>query len=137
MTMFPYRPLDALSQTLMPMLSVTLMSPTNSVQASGLVDSGAYLNVLPYSVGLALGLAWKDYDVPVYIGGATKTQEGRVITLSLFHPELTPNDSVVLAFGWAATDNVRLIFGQVNFFSLFEVCFYRSKNVFEVNRASP
>jgi hypothetical protein len=40
--------------------------------------------------------------------------------------------AVRLAFAWAKTDAVPVLLGQVNFFMEFDVCFYRSRLVFEV-----
>jgi len=37
-----------------------------------------------------------------------------------------------LAFAWAKTDEVPLLLGQINFFLEFDVCFYRSRSVFDV-----
>lgn len=40
--------------------------------------------------------------------------------------------AVRLAFAWAQTDDVSVILGQVNFFLEFDVCFFRSRALFEV-----
>ena len=44
----------------LPRLPLTLFSNNKSVEITGLVDSGATINVLPYSVGLALGAVWEN-----------------------------------------------------------------------------
>ena len=40
--------------------------------------------------------------------------------------------TVNLAFAWTQADNLSLILGQVNFFLEFDVCFYRSQLLFEI-----
>lgn len=42
---------------------------------------------------------------------------------------------VRLAFAWADVDTVPVILGQINFFLSFDVCFFRSRGVFEIRRA--
>jgi hypothetical protein len=56
---FPYVPRDpALGQaSLAPMLPLTLIG-RQRVTTSGLVDSGAAVNVLPYALGVQLGFDW-------------------------------------------------------------------------------
>ena len=57
---FPYAmPAGALDELdSLPRLPLTLHSREQRVEAIGLVDSGATVNVLPYRVGLALGALW-------------------------------------------------------------------------------
>lgn len=52
-------------QTGMPYLSLTLSREHHSVDVSALVDSGSTLNVLPYSVGVQLGLDWHSQTFPL------------------------------------------------------------------------
>ena len=52
-------------------------------------------------------------------------------------PALIADFPVVrLAFGWVKTDDMSVILGQVNFFQEFDVCFFRSREVFEVRPRS-
>lgn len=37
-----------------------------------------------------------------------------------------------LVSAWTKSDDVRLLLGQVNFFSEFDVCFFRSQGFFEI-----
>src|SRR5262249_9567315 len=57
---FPYVPRDPAvgDASLAPMLPINLAG-ARSVTTSGLVDSGAAINVLPLSVGAQLGFDWK------------------------------------------------------------------------------
>ncbi len=58
---FPYVPRDpALGHaSFAPVLPLTLTG-THEAVTSGLVDSGAAINVLPYSLGVQLGVDWAD-----------------------------------------------------------------------------
>lgn len=49
----------------LPYLPLTLLNQSHAVSATGLVDSGATVNVLPYQIGLQLGLVWARQTVPV------------------------------------------------------------------------
>jgi hypothetical protein len=127
---FPYVPRDsALGQaSLAPMLPLTLIGVQTSV-ASGLVDSGAAINVLPYGLGVQLGLDWDQQTRVVELSGNLAVVEARVVVLAAVVGGFPP---VRLAFGWARTDEVSVILGQVNFFMEFDVCFFRSRSLFEV-----
>lgn len=127
---FPYVPRDpSLGQaSLAPMLPLTL-SGGQSITTSGLVDSGAAVNVLPYSLGVQLGFDWDRQTQAVELSGNLASVEARVVVLSA---GLGSFPSVRLAFAWARTDTVSVILGQVNFFLEFDVCFFRSRGLFEV-----
>ncbi len=127
---FPYVPRDPSlgAASLAPMLPVTL-SGRQRVATTGLVDSGAAINVLPYALGVQLGFEWDQEVRSVTLSGNLAAVEARVIVLSAVVGSFPP---VRLAFGWAKVDTVSLIFGQVNFFLEFDVCFFRSRAVFEV-----
>jgi len=127
---FPYVPRDpSLGQaSLAPMLPLTLTG-RQSVTTSGLVDSGAAINVLPYALGEQLGFDWDQQTQSVELSGNLASVEARVVVLSAAVGSFPP---VRLAFAWARTDDVSLILGQVNFFLDFDVCFFRSRGLFEV-----
>lgn len=63
------------------------------------------------------------------MSGNLASVEARVAVLAAVVGGFPP---VRLAFGWARTDEVSVILGQVNFFMEFDVCFFRSRGVFEV-----
>lgn len=131
---FPYVARDPSLGTasLAPMLPLTLTG-NQSVTTSGLVDSGATVNVLPYSLGVQLGLDWAKQTHSVALSGNLAAVEARVVVLSATVGSFPP---VRLAFAWAQTDAVSIILGQVNFFMEFDVCFFRSRSVFEVRPKS-
>lgn len=127
---FPYVPRDPslANASLAPMVPIELAA-TLSSSVEGLVDSGAAINVLPYSLGIQLGLDWDKQTKSVILSGNLAAVEARVVVLRGAVGKFSP---VRLAFGRAKTDAVSVILGQVNFFLEFEVCFFRAKGVFEV-----
>jgi len=69
---FPYSSLDGTPATLMPRLPLTLKLGDHSTDVSGLIDSGSSVNLLPNSVGIALGAACnkqrsKHHDWAIYL----------------------------------------------------------------------
>ncbi|NLX99178.1 MAG: hypothetical protein GXY83_23820 [Rhodopirellula sp.] len=131
---FPYVPRDPSLENagLAPMLPLTLTGD-RSVATSGLVDSGATVNILPYAVEVQLGLDWDQQTRSVELSGNLASVEARVVVLSAVVGSFPP---VRLAFAWARTDAVPVILGQVNFFLGFDVCFFRSRGLFEVRPKS-
>ena len=113
---------------LAPLLPVRL-GDTPPVDVEGLLDTGATVNVLPRSVGDALGLDWDSLPTPITLGGNLARVPARAVVLTA---RVGPYPSVRLAFAWADTDAVPVLLGQVNFFLEFDVCFYRSAAAFEV-----
>ncbi len=51
--------------SLMPFLPVTLASEGHTLDASGLLDTGSSVNVLPYSMGMQLGAIWESQPILV------------------------------------------------------------------------
>lgn len=114
--------------SLAPMVPLTMTGP-RTIVTSGLVDSGAAINVLPFQVGVELGFKWDQETRSVELSGNLATVAARVVVLSAKVGNFPP---VRFAFAWAQTDAVSLILGQVNFFLEFNVCFFRSRSVFEL-----
>jgi len=130
---FPYVAANNLPTSLMPRLPMVLSLGGRSVEVNGLLDTGAAVNVLPYQVGLTLGAVWEDQNVPVSLMGSLGQFEARALMVIGSHPQITGNSGVQLVFAWTQAENAPVIFGQMNFFLEFDVCFYRSQSVFEVN----
>jgi hypothetical protein len=114
---------------LRPLLNITLSSKTHSIDAVGLLDTGSDINVLPYSYGLALGALWDQYDPLDPLSGNLGSYEARGIVLSATVRDFAP---VRLVFAWSRAENAPLILGQVNFFQEFDVCFFRSEGLFNI-----
>lgn len=93
------------------------------------MDSGAAVNVLPYTLGLQLGFDWDQQTHSVELSGNLAAAQSRVVVLSAAVGSFSP---VRLAFAWAETDDVSVILGQVNFFLEFDICFFGSRGLFEL-----
>ena len=107
--------------SLIPILPLTLSHQGQHFSVTGMLDTGASINVLPYNLGLELGLIWEDQHHPITLAGnlAQIPARGVVITATV-----------------ASFPPVRLLLGQVNFFQEFNVCFFRSQALFEVMPAT-
>lgn len=97
----------------LPLIPITLMYGNVSITGSGLIDTGATVNVLPYSVGVELGANWQDQSVPLRLTGNLARFEARVL---IVNAQVSDFLSVRLAFAWTQTDDVPLLLGQVQFF---------------------
>ena len=127
---FPYTAVAA-TRSLAPTLSLRLFNGENSVVVTGLIDSGAALNVLPYNIGLSLGAIWEEQTTAIPLVGNLAAFEARALVIRAQIPEL-PSSVVTLAFAWSQNSNIPIILGQINFFLEFNVCFYRAQQVFDV-----
>ena len=116
-----------------PYLPLTLASQQSSVAASGLLDTGASVNVLPYSVGIELGYVWEQQTTALSLTGNLAQYEARVVIVQAVVGQFDP---VQLVFAWTQATNVPIILGQVNFFMEFDICFYRSQLQFEISPKS-
>jgi len=115
--------------SLMPLLPLQLVYRDQSVSTTGLLDTGATVNVLPYRVGLELGAAWNDSDSPIRLTGNLAHFDAHALVVRTVVAEYQP---VNLIFAWTRAENAPLILGHVNFFAEFDVCFFRSRLSFEV-----
>ncbi len=128
---FPYTILNpALGESSsLPDLPFTLQQQQHTVSVTGLVDSGAMVNVLPFSIGLQLGLNWAQQTVSVQLTGNLARFEARGVIVSATVGTFAP---VRLAFAWTASDEAPVLLGQMNFFLEFDVCSFRSQSLFEI-----
>ena len=117
-------PSDAL-----PRLNLKLRHLRTSVDVIGLVDSGATVCVLPYSIGLRLGFVWSDQKATLRLGGALRNHPGQGVVV---RATVSDYPETRLVFVWVRSDDVPLILGHTNFFMEFDVCFFRSADEFEV-----
>ena len=129
---FPYttwrtRPDDPHLRPVVPLL---LSSRIKGIETQALVDSGSDANVLPQSIGIALGLRWSSFPHRQGIGGAILTGESRVVPLQI---QIEGLPSVLLNFVWVEDDKPPLILGTASFFFEFDICFFRSRGYFEIS----
>ena len=129
---FPYLPTKTTSgeATLRPFVPIKLSYKEKSIEAEGLLDSGADVNVLPYSIGVELGADWEAQNIAIELSGNLARYEARGIILD---GAIENFESVRLAFAWTRTDEVPILLGQVNFFAELDVCFFGSQKAFEVS----
>ncbi len=117
----------------LPRVTLILTNGSNSVEVLGLVDSGATVSVLPYGIGLRLGMRWDERKAVIPLSGSL----GNIPAAPAFALATIGDLPVVrLAFAWAREEKVPLILGQSNFFMEFDVHFYRSRLEFEVTPRS-
>jgi len=112
-----------------PYLPFNLSSPDNSISVSGLLDTGASVNVLPYEIGLQLGLNWDNYNTSVTLAGNLANFPAKGVILSATIDPFVP---ITLVFAWTQAKNIPLLLGRINFFQEFDVCFYGSQLAFEL-----
>ncbi|WP_334773319.1 hypothetical protein [Nostoc sp.] len=117
----------------MPRIPLSLCLGDRTVEALGLVDSGATVNVLPYEIGIELGGVWDDSRAIIQLAGNLSNLPAMPFLANVEISDFAP---VELVFAWVRRANVPLIFGQTNFFLEFDVCFYRSKLEFEIEPKS-
>jgi hypothetical protein len=94
--------------SLMPKLPIRLVLQQLSTTASGLLDTGATVNVLPYQVGIELGAEWKDEAATIRLTGNLAQLEACPIVV---HATVSQFPPVRLAFAWTRAENVPLILG--------------------------
>ncbi|AFZ57670.1 retroviral-like aspartic protease [Anabaena cylindrica FACHB-243] len=114
----------------LPKLPLTLTYRNSSVDVSGLLDTGASVNVLPYTVGIQLGAIWEEQTTSVILAGNLAPVEARGLLVSA---QIGSFEPVRLVFAWCLSDDVPLLLGRMNFFLEFDVCFYRADLAFEVH----
>lgn len=116
----------------LPRLAFLLSVGDREIEVSGLADSGATVNVLPYEIGIRLGEAWDDGKPHVKLAGNLGNFPAIPLVATAKIGDFRP---VRLVFAWVKTD-APLILGQTNFFMEFDLCFYRSVLEFEIMQKS-
>lgn len=96
-----------------------------TVEVLCLLDTGASVNVLPYSIGLQLGAIWEEQTTSVLLAGNLAPVEARGLVMTA----TIGFTSIRLVFAWSLSDDVPLLLGRMNFFLEFDVCFYRSQMI--------
>lgn len=116
----------------LPRLTFFLNLDSREVEVTGLVDSGATVNVLPYEVGIELGEKWDERKPHIRLAGNLGNFPAIPLVATAKIGKFKP---VRLVFAWVKTD-APLILGQTNFLMEFDVCFYRSALEFEIMQKS-
>lgn len=127
---FTYHPSGVQTQEgALPFLPIVLNHQANPLTVHALLDSGASVNVLPYTLGLQLGAEWEALGQPLALSGNLATAPAKGIVLSA---TVATFSSVRLVFAWSRLDTVPVILGQMNFFQLFNIRFVGAERMFEV-----
>ncbi len=115
----------------MPLTEIALYHGGHEITVTALLDSGAAMSVLPYDVGLELGLAWEEQKVPVDVGGVLKNTSAYGV---LAQGEISPLPRVSLVFAWVdrTSNQIRTILGQMNFFHHYKIIFEAYNDTFEI-----
>lgn len=125
MARFEYTPEDtAFGTIMMPHLQMTLRNGDKSIDVSGLVDSGAQVNIMPYEVGLRLGAYWHKLSIGGNVLGPGIESESKLLCVIAENP-LLPEKRIpsILVFRWTKKSIPQLIFGQCNFFAILTYAF--------------
>jgi hypothetical protein len=115
----------------LPRTPIALSYAGLSISAHALLDTGSTVNLLPYDIGLQLGVVWEEQTFRLPLAGNLAKVEARGLFL---HVQIGNLERVRLAFAWAQVSEVPLILGQTNFFREFDVCFQRSRRTIEIIR---
>jgi hypothetical protein len=116
-----------------PSIPIHLSYREHHIRVNGLIDTGAAVNVMPYSVGKALGATWDESKRGLRLAGNLGRFRAQAILVQATIASFTP---VELAFAWTEVDTVPLLLGQVNFLMAFDICIYRSRLQFEISPKS-
>ncbi|MEH1923816.1 hypothetical protein [Nostoc sp.] len=89
---YSFIPIDvALSEaSFRPYLPLTLIYQQSSAIASGLLDTGASVNVLPYPVGVELGYVWEQQTTALSLTGNLAQYKARVVVLQAVVGQFEP-----------------------------------------------
>ncbi len=117
----------------LPRIPMIIRREGHTVEAIGLVDSGATVNVTPLDMGQQLGAVWEDHKAIIQLTGNLGKQPAIPLLAMVQIGDIPP---IQLVFAWTKNLDTSLILGQTNFFMEFEVCFYRSRMEFEVKPKS-
>jgi hypothetical protein len=115
--------------TFAPFLPICLQSGSSRSEAIALLATGATVNVLPFQLGLELGLDWNQQNIPVTLTGNLAQAKARGVVLQARVADFKP---VKLVFAWSQSPDARLILGTMNFFLEFDVLFSAGKNHFKL-----
>ena len=105
-----------------PLLPVTLHSRNNSVETWGLLDGGADMNMMPFAIGMELGLSWERSAQEFELLSLAGSSPAKAVEVDL---EIALWPRLKMAFAWSTAIESVVILGQWNFFEMVDVCFSR------------
>lgn len=113
----------------LPFIPLTLYYGDRVITRDALVDSGATNNVLPYHIGLELGLSW---EAQTFGLNPVDILRGAPVVGVKLSAEVTPFPPCDMVWAWTQKDDMPLILGHMNFFLEFDVHFYDTQGMFEI-----
>jgi hypothetical protein len=128
MVKVPYTPTE--NNILLPFLSLQLVSSKETLNVMGLVESGVAMNLLPYDLGVMLGLVWEQQTTPITLTGQFANMEVRAVAFDIIVPSLS-DAPIKQDFAWVHGGDFPVTLGNT-FFMMFNISFYRSQKYFEI-----
>jgi len=121
-------------QASLPFVPISLFHAGHEIVREALVDSGSMVSVLPYDIGLALGLVWEEQTLAVDLVGVLKDAPAYGV---LLRGQIADYPAAGLVFGWTrkTSQDVPIILGEMNFFKQFHVHFYGNDDYFVIEPA--
>lgn len=100
---------------LRPLLPLTLFHQGRSIDVTALVDSGSDVSILPYAIGMRLGLVWDESRALIGLSGNLRQSSAQGVGVLAQVGDFEP---VILTFAWTQAENAPLILGQIIFFEV-------------------
>ena len=131
---FPYilEPEAIDDQVARPFIPVIISFHGKAIDTMALLDSGADISILPYEMGKAVGADWSRQPALWHLEGFGGEFETKKLVADLVIGAWRP---LRIIFGWTRSNDVPLFLGQLNFFHLVEICFYRSRDLVQLSLA--
>ena len=114
--------------SLAPLLTFRLRLAGREERVVGMIDTGAAVSVIPWSVGLRLGGDW-DASVPLTLTGNLVFAEARALLVEGSVGGFSPRR---LVFAWSKSDAVPVLLGQTNFLVEFDIYLSLSSRYFDI-----
>jgi hypothetical protein len=121
---FETRSSRRLGTVLKPVIPVRLVGPKRDVRVSMLLDSGADLSLMPFSVGAVIGLV-PDLEKRSEVLGVGQGSVPYILSPIELDIE---GHQISARVGWALIDEVPLLLGRLDFFDAFAIEFRQFEN---------
>jgi hypothetical protein len=122
---FPGRLIESeqLGAIWVPTATVEIKYRKLSLSCEMLVDTGAYLSMVPYQIGIELGLTISEDEILEAggVGGVSIPHMVKEVELQI------GENSIHTRIGWALTDEVPLLLGRLDVFNEFDIEFSQSR----------
>ena len=121
---FEKRQTQKLGEILKPIVPVTIIGPKRSLNIFMLLDSGADLSLLPYSVGETIGLEL-DIENRSEVQGIGEGSVPYILTAVKLQIQ---DIEILVRVGWALIEEVPFILGRLDVFQNFSIEFRQFEN---------